>query len=299
MSYLPNGPWDLVKRPQYIEEATYGTTPVASPSFTSAGVNSELSITMKESIDRYRQLGSRNVYKFLETGELYSFELHYNPISTALIRYGTETPNASGTIAKALSFLYSQNRDVAGTMTEHYVFLKGARTDKIRIECTPDNIKVTQNFLCQNVTTPSTSHGLTTPTFAPADTAAPWVGPTSGSNPLVHNSNNYDADRFVFEVSYNLDAIKPNGSTLIQFLTPTNCTVSGEFDVLHKDDLLEADMKTLSPRTMTYTLNSTGPKTATFTNAVIVGLERGHKATENSARRDNFKFEAESVSVTA
>lgn len=299
MSYLPNGAWDFVKRPQYIEETTYGTTPTSSPSFTSAGVNAELNLTMTESVNRYRQLGSRNVYKFLETGELYSFELKYNPISTALIRYGTEAPAGAGTIEKALSFLWSQNRDVSGTMTEHFIFAKGARTDRIRIECTPDNITITQGFLCQDITTPATSHGLTTPTFASADTAAPWVGPTSGSNPLTHNALNYDVDRFVFEVSYNLDAIKPNGSTQIQFLVPTNCIVTGEFDALHKSDVLETDMKALTARAMSYNLNSTGPKTATFTNAVIIGMDRGHVATENSARRDTYKFEAESVSVTA
>lgn len=292
MSYVVNGPWDITKQLQYIEETTYGTTPTSTPSFTNAGSIQSVRLNLEETVNRYRRLGGRDIYTALETGELYSFEVIYQPTSDALIKYGTNAPNGSGTIEKSLSFVYSEDIND----TENYIFFEGAKTDRIRIEITPASVLVTQNFLCQNITTPATSHGLTTPTFASADSGTPLVGADGEADPFTHNSLSYDVDRFVIEVANNLDPIQVNGQTQISFLVPTNRDITGEFDVLRKNTTLEADMKTLAKRAATYDLDN-GTITATFTNMFLTGMRVAREATATEAPRDTFTYGATALAV--
>lgn len=114
---------------------------------------------------RYRTVGTEDLYQFLSSGQLYSFEVSYQPISSALIKYGTQAQGGGvGTIDKSLSFLYSEDvNDV-----ENYVFCKGARCDQVTFDITSEAVKVSQNFICREITTLAISHGLTTPTFAPS-----------------------------------------------------------------------------------------------------------------------------------
>jgi hypothetical protein len=294
MSYVPTGQWTQTKKLQYIEESTYGLTPTASPVFTSAGEIESVSETTELALKRYRSLGMEDLYQFLKNGQMYSFEVVYQPISSALIKYGTQAQGGgTGTIDKSLSFLYSEDiNDI-----ENYVFYKGARCDQVSVEVTNDSVKVSQNFICKDITTPSTTHGLTTPTFASANSAAPWTGTDGGSNPFTHNSNNYDVDKFKFTVARGLDAIRPNGETLIKLLIPTIRTITGEFDVVRKDTALITDCKNLTARAASYVLKSS-VSTATFTDMVLTSFATSRQATATEALRDSLKFEARTISVS-
>lgn len=294
MSYVPTGHWTQSKKLQYVEEASYGTTPTASPVFTSAGEIESVTENTEIALKRYRGLGQEDVYEFLKNGILHSFEVVYQPISSALIRYGAQAQGGgTGTIDRSLSFIYSENINNA----ENYVFYKGSRCDQVDVEITNESVKVTQNFICKEITTPATSHGLTTPTFASANTAAPWTGADGGSNPFTHNSLNYDVDKFKFTVNRALEAIRPNGESLIKFLVPTLRSITGEFDVLRKDTVLMADAKTLTKRSASYVLKS-ATSTATFMDMVLTAIATSRQATATEALRDSFKFEAEAISVS-
>jgi hypothetical protein len=294
VSYIPTGHWTQTRKLQYIEEVTFGVTPASSPTLLSAGeiesVNENTELAMK----RYRSLGSEDVYEFLKNGTLHSFEIEYQPLSSALIKYGSQAQGGgAGSIDKSLSFLYSEDiNDI-----ENFTLYKGCRSDQIAVEVVNEAVKVTQNFICKEITTPSTSHGLTAPVFAGANTAAPWTGADGGSNPFTHNSLNYDVDKFKFTVNRALDAIRPNGETLIKFLVPTIRTITGEFDVVRKDTVLIADCKALTKRPASYVLKA-ATSTATFTDLVLIGVATSRPATATEALRDSFKFEAESISVS-
>lgn len=294
MSYVPTGHWTQTRKLQYIEEVTYGVTPASSPTLISAGeienVNENTELAMK----RYRSLGSEDVYEFLKNGTLHSFEVEYQPLNSTLIKYGTQAQGGGvGTIDKSLSFLYAEDiNDV-----ENFTLYKGCRSDQIAVEIVNEAVKVAQNFICKEITTPATSHGLTTPVFAGANTAAPWTGADGGSNPFTHNSLNYDVDKFKFTVNRALDAIRPNGETLIKFLVPTIRTITGEFDVVRKDTALIADCKALTKRAASYVLKA-ATSTTTFTDMVLIGVSTSRPATATEALRDAFKFEAEAVSVS-
>lgn len=292
MSYAPTGTWNVVKKLQYVEENVFGQTP-ASPSFALAGHNVSLRENTEVSVQKYREVGSRDIYKMLKTGEMYSFELRYQPTSTALARYGTELPGGAGTIEKSLSFVYTQL--VNGTET-WYSFL-GARTDQVELEVTETAVNVSHRFLCKDIPATVTADPFTTPAYAGADSSAPYTGASSGSNPLTVNSANYDTPRFKATVNWNPEVIRPNGETQAKFILPTNRDIKVEFDTWVKDDVLRQDAKSVAARAATYTIAA--GKSLTFTDLY---LERQNKSNDGNDGRhliETLAGTARSVTLSA
>lgn len=269
MSYQRTFPGLIQKRLQYVEEVTYGTTPSASPAFITAGKIKRFSFNIDAQVQRYRTFGLRKVSDFLNTGQMTSFEIEYQPINTDLMAYGINDPAGTGTIEKSLSFLYSKMIDGV----EHFYIIKGAKTDSISIEITKEAVLVTQSFLAKEVITPITTvnGGLTTPAFAANPTGKPWVGRDGGTSPFLYNAVAWDTPRFNCEVSWNLDPGQPNGQDLIKFLDPTNKDCNVDFDVWQKDTTFIADLKTEARRDLSYTMNAA-------TNAILTVTNFGNEA---------------------
>lgn len=282
---------------QYVEEATYGVTPT-SPTFLHPGPITDLSESLETQNIKYRQLGSRDIYSLIKSGEAYSFEIKFTPINANLINYGINLPAGTGTIEKSLTFIKSQKIN----NVEMYTLYQGCKCDSIDYEITADGVHdVTMSFMAKNITTPSTTHGLTTPTFASNPTSTPWTGFESGSNPLTLNSLNYDVPRFKFSVTNNLEAIRPNGELILKFLEPTNREVTFDFDTWVKDTVLLADTKSLTARAMTYKLTgaSSTPAnlTATFTDAYLESVDTSDSPTANETKMLSFSGTAKAVAV--
>lgn len=254
----------IQKRLQYIEEATYGVTPSASPVFVSAGKIKRFSFNIDAQITRYRTAGLRKVSDFLNTGEMTSFEIEYQPFNTTLMKYGINDPAGTGTIEKSLSFLYSKLLNGV----EHYFLIKGAKTDQITVEVTKEAVTVTQSFLAKEAITPITTAnaGLTTPTFAAVPTGIPWVGRSGGANAFVYDGTAWYTPRLSCEVAWNLDPGQPIGDTYIRFLDPTNKDCNVDFDVWQKDTTFIAALKTEDRVDIAYTLNSASSAIITITN---------------------------------
>jgi len=117
--YQPTGHFTQNRRLQYCE-VQYGIVPTASPVFTSAGEIESVSETTEIALKRYRSLGSEDVYRHLASGQMYSFEISYQPISSALIKYGTQLQSggmepqphwrpAMETVKKRFPELYAKN----------------------------------------------------------------------------------------------------------------------------------------------------------------------------------------------
>jgi hypothetical protein len=296
MSYQRTGAWNIVKRLQYVEETVFGTTPTASPAFIHAGKIKRFSFNIDAQVNRYRSLGLRTVCKFLETSQMYSFELEYQPINSTLMKYGINNPGGIGTIDKSLSFVFSKMIDGV----ENYYFLKGCKTDSISVEVTKEAVSVTQSFLCKEVTTPVTTAlgGLTTPVFATNPTTAPWTGQDGGLNPFLYNAVAHDTPRFSFEVSWNLDPGQPNGTFLISFLDPTNKDVNVDFDVWQKDTEFIADLKSGVLRPMIYNLKGPAVSVATFTDFINETYSLEEDAESNETTVEPASGAAVDVTIT-
>jgi hypothetical protein len=296
MSYVPTGAYFFVKRPQYVEEATFGTTPT-SPAFTSVGSMQDMTTNIDISNVHYRQLGSRDLYQIIKTGEVYGIVFKYQPFNTNFMKYGTEywTASATGNIAKSISLVWSQN--INGT--ENFFLASGVRTESIDIDVTETSVMVTHTLVAKNISTPATTYpGTGTPTYAATDVGSPWTGISGGSLPLTINSLNYDVTRFRVAVNQNLDKVKPNGETQLKFLEATNRDISVDMDMVVKDTVSLADTKTLTARTASYTMNSGTSSQISLTNLYLEKFTSADSPTANKIKMASFSGSAQSVTIT-
>lgn len=298
MSYVPTGAYFFVKRPQYVEESTYGTTPT-SPVFTSCGSIQDFTLAADMQSIKYRQLGSRDLYSTIRTGQMFTLTLKYQPFNTNFMKYGTEYWNAgaTGNIAKSLSIIWSQNLNG----TENFVLAQGCRSESIDIDITENSVMVSQVIIAQNVSSPATTFvgagGTGTPTYAGADVGTPWVGLSGGQLPLTINALNYDVERFRIAINQNLDKIKPNGETQIKFLEATNRDITIDLDMILKDNVTMADTKTVTARTASYMMNSGTTSSVSLTNLWLDKYNIGFSPTANKAQRVTFTGFAQSATI--
>lgn len=297
MSYAPTGAYFFVKRPQYVEEATFGVTPT-SPTFISVGSMNDMTMSADMTNIKYRQLGSRDLYQIIKTGEIYGIVFKYAPFNTNFMKYGTEywTAAATGNIAKSVSIVWSQN--INGV--ENFYLASGVRTERIDIDILAEaTISVTQTLVAKSITTPSAAYpGTGTPVYAAVDSGSPWTGITGGSLPLTINSLNYDVTRFRVSVTQNLDKIKPNGESVIKFLEATNRDVTVDMDMVIQNTATLADVKTLVARAVTYTMNAANPSAISLTNLCLDKYTSADSPTQNKIKMASFAGTAQSVTVT-
>lgn len=287
-----------MKQMQYVEETQYGVTP-DNAVFIHAGPLVELTENVDIGSIKYRQIGSRDIYSLIKTGEMYSFEITFNPIDENLIKYGIDLPGGTGTIEKSLTFVKSQKVNQAGTLVEHFTIYRGCRCDSIDVEVTNDGaVEVSMTFLCREMTTPATAHGLGgTPVFAANPSTEPWTNLSPGSGPLTINAIVTDTPSWSMSVSNNLEVIKPNGELIAKFVEPTLRDITFEFDTWLKDTVLLADAKTLTPRAMEYKLSA--DKKLVFTDAYLESQETSDATSATESKLQSFSGTAKAVAIVS
>jgi len=281
---------------QYVEETTPGQTPT-SPTLIHAGPIVDLADSQESQAIKYRQIGSRDMYAMIKTGELFSFDITFNPLDDGLLNYAINLPGVgSQNIGKTLSFIKSALIDG----TEMYTIYKGAVADSCDISITADGaVEVTISYICTEITTPSTTHGLTTPVFATNPSAIPWTNLSGGVGPLriagVASGNIVDTPSFSCSITHNIERVKPNGQTTPKFVVPTLRDVTFEFDTWHKDTVQIAAQKALSARTMEYKLSST--KSLQFVDAYLESMGMSDATSSTSPKIESYTGSAKSVAV--
>jgi len=313
MSYQPTGAYKFTRIPQFVEEATYATTPT-SPVFTSCGAITDLALSIDIQSIKNRQLGSRDIYQEVKSGQLYNIVLKYQPFNSLFMKYGTEYFSSTGAtgvgnIYRSLSILWSQTVNA----TEYFYLVKGARTEKIEISVTETKVEVTQTMVASVLNTPATTFvgagGAGTPSYcAPnSTTVPPWSGLTGGSHPLTINGKSYDTITFKAGVTHNLDKIKPLGESVIKYLEPTNRDITVDFDIIYTDVSADgtggpfdtiSDAIALTARTASYQLNSVGPVTLNFTNLYLDKFNTPDSPTANKIKTITFSGVAQQVAVS-
>lgn len=295
MSYKLTGGWLVQKQLAYIEEVTYGTTP-ASPSFTHAGPIVDLTDSQETQAIKYRQIGSRDMYAMIKTGELYSFDVTFNPLTDDLVNYAINLPGVgSQNIGKSLSFVKS----ALINNTEMYTIYRGCIADTIDISITADSaVEVTISYICKDISTPSTSHGLgTVGSFGVNPTLIPWTNLSGGANPLTWNATAVDTPSWSCSVTNNIERVKVNGDIAVKFTEPTLRDVTFEFDTYHKDATLIADQKgsgaTWTARPMVYKLSSN--RRLSFTDAYLESLGMADSTSATTPKIESYTGTAKAV----
>lgn len=300
MSFPVTTSLKVIKPLQYVEEVTRGTTPT-SPTFINAGPIQEFTPNVETNSVNYRMLGSPDLYKVLKTGERFSFDITFNPIDINLMEYGI---NLTGTRNrdKTLTFLLSQSMypGTGSSLTEHYIRATGCSCDSTSIDISLEAVEVSQTWIANDIPIPTTTHGLTTPTFASAITASPWTGISAGTKSLTHNGTDYVLRGFSCTIGHNTDQFQPIGEANVFATIPTIRDISGSFDVLHSGTALQTDAEAVTPRAATVKLNdATGGQfdKLTFTDMYITSYNETISATATEAKTVSYNFVAKSVVV--
>jgi hypothetical protein len=292
---------DIVKPLQYVQEAantvttptSYGTTPTASPTFVAAGLNTEITLNPDVVHQDVDVLGSEDVVDAVKTGELYTFTTRFNPTDSVLINYGLVTGAGTGTIDASLSFIFSERLDG----TENYTILKGCRPTSTTLSLERGTWGVDMTWICKEITTPSATHGLTTPTFVSIPTASPLTHTDAGADPFAWNSVATPERRFSTTVTREMAVLSVNGSSTITFAKPTSRRVEFSVDAFVKNTTLLADFKTKTARGATYTFSTSPSKVLTYTNCVLSSWSSAKSATTTDAFVESITARAEGLTI--
>lgn len=175
----------------------------------------------------------------------------------------------------------------------NYIVFRGCKTDSIDVEVTPEEINVSQNFLCKSISVPAATHGLGASTIFPADNATvPQVGTDSAS--VSWSAVTYDSVSAKFTVSQNLEARRTIGTQQIAYLTATNRDITFDFTILAYSPTLITATQALTAATL---LIDVGSAVATFTNAQMENYSNTLSAEANATWEQSYTGFAASVAV--
>lgn len=290
----PTGGYLVVKQPQYIEETTFGTTPTVSPTFNWIGIVDNFDPTADMQAQYIRQVGSEDAVKSLLGKETYQTKLEYLLQNSTFAKYATQAQGGgAGTIDKSLSVLTSVK--IAGT--ENFIFLKGSRIKTFTLSGKPgEAIKASADIISKQKTTPSTSHGLTTPTFATDPATAPFNFNDGGANPVSFGALNLDVTEISVSFERNLEPIYVLGDTKLKYLPPKAREIKGNFTVIWDETTKYADLVALTERTLTWVLK-TAVSTLTLSNVSLNKLDSLAMKPEDVIF-EKFSFTARSASLS-
>ena len=310
LAMIPTSVSRYVKLPQYVEETAYGVTQT-SAAFVDMSVINSLKTTYANATEMYRKLGRRTMYKYIRMGADLTFTTSFSPVDTSLIRYGTENGGATGTsigtIDKGLTILnsrYSNTWGANGPLIETFILRKGCKCDSLTLTTTSRGmVVVDMDWICSTITTNQTAlGGLTTPAFvATPTTLTPWSNLTGGcGTKLTIGGVNYPFKSASFTVNNNLDSVDVDGCDSIQWLEPTSKEVTFTCELLvQKDSAIETAIDAGTSLAATLVLNTTGPKTATFTELFFNNRTEDEDAGETNVKTATYSGSATDVTVTA
>jgi len=289
----------IVKTPQYVEEATEGTTPAASPVFISCGPVSMLSIKNDGKFIEVGQIGAEDLVGISQGNQSNEFQIKFTLLNSAFLKYcvnAANYPTPTGTISKSLSILFSF---WLNGVTESFVIFKGTRCKDVTITCESGKAhEVTASFICTTMTTPG-AHGLTTPSFAATPSGTPWNFTDGGSLPLTWNAVGLNAKKFSITINRNAQPEYILGQTDPVTVQPHGRKIGGDFSVLETVVTLETEFKAVPPlaRTVAMVLKS-ATSTITGLTSYLVNYNRDVDDTASDSVVENINFKCLSVNVT-
>ena len=285
----------FVKHPQWVAETTEGTTPTASPSFTSLGAVKTASIKINGNFVDVAQLGAEDLITIVQGQQEYetSFTLSAVNATSIIARligaYNYATP--SGLINETISIIFS----IYLNGTENYILCKGSRIKEGSISWDiGKETEITVSFVHTSISTPSSSHGLTTPTFASLPSGAVYDWLAGGATPVSWNASGILCKKFTLNIARNSKADYTLGNLDPHSSQAHGRRISGDFTTLWTNTTLETDFKAGTARTLAIVLK-TSVSTITITGAKIVDYSRDGDIGSDEAVVENCTFRGLSV----
>ena len=285
----------FAKHPQWVAEATEGTTPTASPTFTSLGAVKSAAIKIGGNFVDVAQLGAEDLVTIVQGQQDYETSFTLSAVNATSIiarligvyNYGTPT----GTVNESISILFS----IYLNGTENYIICKGSRIKEGSISMDiGKETEITVSFTHTTITTPSSSHGLTTPSFASLPSGAVWDWLAGGTTPLSWNSVGQLCKKVTINISRNSKPDHTLGNSDPHSSQPHGRRISGDFTNLWTNTTIETDYKAGTARTLAIVIK-TGTSTITCTGTKIVDYSRDGDIGSDEAIVENCTFRCLSV----
>ena len=285
----------FVKHPQWVAEATEGTIPTASPSFTSLGAVKSAAIKINGNFVDVAQLGAEDLITIVQGQQDYETQFTLSIVNATSIiarligAYNYATP--SGLINETISIIFS----VYLNGTENYIICKGSRIKEGSINFDiGKETEVTVSFVHTTITTPSSSHGLTTPTFASLPSGAVYDWVAGGTTPVSWNASGILCKKFTLNIARNSKADYTLGNLDPHSSQAHGRRISGDFTTLWTNTTLETDFKAGTARTLAVVLK-TSVSTITITSAKITDYSRDGDIGSDEAIVETCSFKGLSV----
>lgn len=288
----------IVKTPQWVAESTEGVTPTASPTFTALGAVKSISIKINGNFTDISQIGAEDLITIIQGQQEYEtqYTLSVLNATSCLNRlfnaYNYATP--AGTVNETISIIFS----IYINGVENYIICKGSRIREgsVTMEVGKET-EVSVTFIHTTITTPSSTHGLTSPSFASTPSGSVWGWTDGGTAPVSWNAVGIDCKKITVNVNrnaksdYTLGNIDPHSSQAHAR------RISGDFQVLWTGTTLETDFKAGTARTLAIVLKSS-TATLTISSAKIVDYARDASADDDTAIAESCTFRAVSCAIT-
>ena len=287
----------FVKHPQWVAESTEGTTPTASPSFTSLGAVKSAAIKINGNFVDVAQLGAEDLITIVQGQQEYETQFTLSAVNaTGIIArligaYNYATP--SGLINETISILTS----VYVNGTETFILCKGSRIKEGSISMDiGKETEISVTFTHTSIITPITTAnaGLTTPTYASLPSGAVWDWLAGGATPVSWNASGILCKKITLNIArnskpdYTLGNLDPHSSQA------HGRRISGDFTTLWTNTTLETDFKAGTARTLAIVIK-TGTSTITCTSTKIVDYSRDGDIGSDEAIVENCTFRCLSV----
>lgn len=287
----------VVNPPQWVAESTEGTTPTASPSFTALGAVQTIALKINGNFVDISQIAAEDLVTIIQGQQEYEtqYTLHVVNATSILNRlfnaYNYSTP--TGTVNETVSILFS----IPINGTTNYIICKGSRIKdgSITLEVGKP-LTVTVTFTHTTISTPNSSHGLTTPTLVTAISGTVWGWLDGGTTPVTWNSSAIDCKKITVNINrntkpdYTLGNVDPHSSQA------HGRRISGDFATLWNTTTLETDFKAGTARTLAIVLK-TATATLTCTSSKLVDYSRDTSTDSDEAIPEQTTFRCLSAAI--
>ena len=287
----------FVKHPQWVAESTEGTTPTASPSFTSLGAVKSASIKIGGNFVDVAQLGSEDLITIVQGQQSYETQFTLSAVNaTGIIARLIGAQNyatPSGLINETISILFSIYLDGV----ENFILCKGSRIKdgSISLDIGKET-EITVSFVHTTIIAPiSTANaGLTTPTYATLPSGAVYDWISGGTTPVSWNAVGLLCKKITLNIARNSTVDYTLGNTDPHSSQAHGRRVSGDFTTLWTDTTLETDFRAGTARTLAIVIK-TSVSTITITGAKIVDYSRDGDIGSDEAIVEQCTFRGLSV----
>ena len=222
------------------------------------------------------------------------------PFDLPFLKYGSEPPNyntPAGTQAETLQFVYRYKQATGTAQTQdHYIFFLGCMMNSLELSVSSQGlVEATTDWIVGEITVPSTSSGLTTPTLPllSATTTPPISNIDGGNTPMTINGTTYPIKEFRINWNNNIIADDFNGSGLVDQLTTGGIKITGSFRTpIGKNLSLETAIHDF-PQTgvnASYVFKS-GTMTCNMTGFKLVADDNPVTAGPTDTMKHSFNFE--------